>query len=100
MQNKKLSELTAPELQSLVGQIIKVQKIEIYGNTRYHLIAAENFKLWRNKYKGTVNFKIVSIVQSEKCNNEVVYQFHFDQGYVFPENNLTLEENGILAKTN
>ena len=99
MQNKKLSELTAPELQSLIGQMIKVQKIEIYGNTRYHLIAAENFKLWGEKYKGTIDFKIVA-VQVGVCNSKVVHKFYFDQGYVIPKNNLTLEKNGILAKNN
>ena len=97
MQTKKLSELTVPELQSLVGRMIKVQKTITNGNIHYHLIVIESIKSWGDKYKGLIDLEIVE-VQVEIDDNEVVYQIYFDQGFVFPENNLTLEENGILAK--
>ena len=99
MQTKKLSELTVPELQSLVGRMIKVQKTITNGNIHYHLIVIESIKSWGDKYKGTIDLEIVE-VQVEIDNNEVVYQFHLERGHVFPENNLTVEENGILAKNN
>ena len=99
MQNKKLSELTVPELRSLNGRMMKVQKTEINGSVNYHLITVQSVKSWGNRYKGMIDLEIVE-VQLEICNNGVVYQFYFNQGYVFPENNLTLEENGILVKTN
>ena len=99
MQNKKLSELTVPELQSLIGRMMKVQKTEINGNVNYHLTTIQSVKSWGNRYKGMIEKEIVE-VQVEIDNNEVVYLFYFDQGFVFTENNLTVEENGILAKTN